>query len=96
MPSLFGNNYRTPTFIPPYTDREWDDVRLAIRNNRKDIDKELISFALSFMALNPQLASMVPFLSREIGVIPNPSVNGTISTIEDILRNIQISRITSI
>lgn len=91
MASLF-NKYRTPTFVAPYTDQEWDDVRKAIRDNRKDIDKELISYALSFMSLSPQFASLVPFLSRETGVIPTQDVSGTVSLLEGILSDIKINR----
>lgn len=91
MASLF-ERYRTPSFVPPYKNEEWDNVRKAIRENRKDIDKELMSYALAFMARSPQFAALVPFLSSEIGIIPNANLDGTVNLVEGLLRDIRINR----
>lgn len=91
MPSLF-TNYRTPLYTP-MPDKEWDSLREEIRANRKDIDKELIGYALAFMSKVPALAPLVPVLSREIDITPNTNLDETINLFREVLRNLNYSEL---
>ena len=83
MASLF-EKYRTPLYVP-IPDSTWDDARQAIRDNRKDIDKELMSFALSAMASNPALAVLVPALSKELGISPSADLESTVGLFNSVI-----------
>ena len=87
MPSLF-TNYRTPIY-KPMPDSEWDTLREEIRANRKDIDKELMSYALALMSKVPVLAPLVPVLSREIDVIPSTNLDATVDLFRNVLRDLR-------
>lgn len=76
--------HKTPSFAPKYSDEEWDEVRKSIRENRKDIDREVIGFALGMMAKNPSTAALVPFLSREYSINPGSDLVGLIGLVEGI------------
>lgn len=85
--SLF-EQYRTPLFQSRYSDEEWNNAVKAIQENKKDIEKELIGYALMALSRAPNFASLVPFLTKATGIIPSSSVDGTVSLIEDQLRNL--------
>lgn len=87
MPSLF-TNYKTPIY-KPMPDNEWDTLREEIRANRKDIDKELIGYALAFMSKVPSLAPLVPVLSREIDVTPSTNLDATVDLFRNVLRDLR-------
>lgn len=77
--------HKVPTFAPRYSDEQWDAVRKSIRENKKDLDREIIGFALGFMAKNPNLAPLVPFLSREYESNVGSDLAGLIGLVEGIL-----------
>lgn len=85
--SLF-EQYRTPLFTPSVSDSEYDSAIKAIKDNRKDIEKELMAYALAALSRAPNLASLVPYLSKATGIIPSSSLDGTVSLIEDQFRNL--------
>lgn len=87
MPSLF-TNYRTPLYTP-MPDKEWDSLREEIRANRKDIDKELMSYALAFMSKVPALAPLIPVLAREIDITPSTNLNYTLDLFRESLKNLK-------
>lgn len=74
--------HKTPSFAPKYSDEEWDAVRKSIRENRKDIDREIIGFALGMIAKDPNIAMLVPFLAREYNANVGSDLTGLIALVE--------------
>ncbi len=85
MPSLWTERYATPIY-KPIPNEQWDGIRKAISENRKDIDKELASYALSLMATNPALAPLVPSLSKELGINPSADLGKTVNIFRDVIK----------
>ncbi len=82
MASIFDKErYPVYDFIPKISDEQWDERVKGIRENTKEIDKELIGLALKFLSGKPGFAAILPELIKSYGIDPSDDMTNLLETI---------------